>query len=259
MKTFALSLAALITFTSSSAFGATLDDFSGTTASDSGNYNTVLNYEASSGLSAAPFTINGSGQLQPGGVNGTTTSYFRNTGETFALGDTVSIDIVSVSGTSNLAGLAFATSLNGTDNYVFDGLIGNSSNAGDPATSGGIDLNSTGPATFTLDFADGPVTESATRTATGFDYTFSGAGLTVVTPGADAGDHSFSGSFTDTAFDNNAKVYFGINIYGGDSAGSQIVDNLDYTVPEPSTYALLLLGGVGLLVLVRRNRALFNR
>jgi hypothetical protein len=249
MKTSALCLAALFALASSHALAATLDDFSGTTAADSANYNTLLSF----GGSGAPFSINGSNQLQPTGSVGTTTTYLWNAGETFALGDTVSIDIVNVDGASNLAGFAFTTNPNSTenpsDNYIFVGLLAEAGSSGNPATSGGVDVNNESSAgTSALDFAAGSVTESATRTATGFDFTFSGPGLT---------DGPITGSYTDAAY-TGQTVYFGINIYAGDSPGGQIVDNLDFTeAPEPSTYALLL-GGIGLLILVRHNRTRFG-
>jgi hypothetical protein len=249
MKTFVTTAAFFLAVTQFHALSATLDDFSGTTSSDSANYTTLLSYTASSDTTPETFSINSSGQLQPtSSGTGKTTTFLWNGGQTFALGDTVSIDIDNVSAYNNLAGLAFttsATSANGSgDNYIFAGLLSESPDSSNvPATVGEADIDNVVGVAATFNFSLGSVTESATRTATGFDYRFSGPGLT---------SGPITGSYAVPGYDGQT-VYFGINIYGGDSPGDQVVDNLDLTVPEPSTYAMLL-GGVALLALVARSR-----
>ena len=252
MKTLVATVAFLLAVTQFHALSATLDDFSGTTSSDSSNYTTLLSY----GSSAETFSINSSHQLQPtGSTEGTTTTFLWNAGQTLGVGDTVSLDLVNIEAESNFAGLAFTTSptsANGSgDNYAYLGLVTTGpANNNVPATTGGADINGNVTYGLTFNFGSGAITESVTRTATALDYTFSGPGLT-------SNGGTYSGSFA-YALPSNDTVYFGPNIYGGTSAGAQIVDNLDYTaIPEPATYAMIL-GGVGLLVFVARGRKLLR-
>jgi hypothetical protein len=254
MKTSIATAALFLAVTQFHSVGATLDAYdSSTAATDSSNYTTLLSY----GSTAETFAINGSSQLQPTGSTDGTTTTFLWKNNTFAVGDTLSIDIYNIDGTSNFAGLGFTlsqTSANDTngDNYVFLGIVGGGAVNGDPATVADIDVNTQAGGTGTLDFSDNKfVTESVYRTATGLDYSFSGSALTPTTPDTT----SISGTFAVSAYDGKT-LYFGPNIYGGTSPGNQIEDNL-VLVPEPSTYAMLL-GGFGLLALVARGRKLFR-
>jgi hypothetical protein len=258
MKIPSLGAAFLFAVTQFHASGATLDNFSGTTSSDSANYTTLLSYPTPP-TSASPetFSINSSHQLQPtGSASPITTTFLWNAGQTLGIGDSVSLDLVNLDAVSNFEGLAFTTSptsANGSgDNYVYLGLVSISSNNGNniPATEGDSDINGIITPGLTFNFGAGSITESITRTATALDYKFSGPGLT-------SNSGSFSGSYL-YSLPSNDTVYFGPNIYGGSSPGGQIVDNLDYiAAPEPSTYAMML-GVVGVLALVARARKLLR-
>jgi hypothetical protein len=227
-----------------------LDTFSSTSAADAVNYNAVEVY-TSSGSGPATFAINGSGQFQPtSSAADTTTEFFRND-TVFNLGDTVSVDIDQLYN-SAAVGLAFGTSPTSTTTFELD-LTGSGPDG--LSVNGGIANLQSSPS-LTFNFSLGPVIETVTRTSnTVLTYSLSGLGLT-------------SGPVTGTvAYSLPAgNLYFALSEYTGDyqdidttSPGKQIEDNLTYVaVPEPSIYAMMLVGVALLGFSLRRKSVLFQ-
>jgi hypothetical protein len=231
-----------------------IDTFSTSTAADAPNYTPIV--EVGSPANAATFAINGSGQLQPTtAVQLTSTDFFRNTAQlSYALpGESVSvtIDYIAVSGSD---GLAFTPSLAGFS--FFPLAITNVT--GDAMLASGafstVTFTSANPATTldALDFSGGKtVLENVVRTGNTFAFSFTGTALQA----------PITGTLTDTV-GVGSNLYMGVGGYSGStglSPGAQIADNFTFrSVPEPSTYAMMLLGAFGLLVIARRHRRTIN-
>ena len=230
-----------------------IDDFSGTTQADSGNYNAIQAYD---GGGSQAFSIS-EGQLDPTGTGQSTYAFLWNAGQSLGdttFGESVSIDAVNINFAA-LAGIRFSTSDSSLGNdsleagilgYSLDNSISNLS-----ATTGNVYVGGV-LAPLTLNFALGSVTETFTRVSdTLFDYTFAGPGLT-------------SGPVTDSftyAAAAGQDVYFGPDFYADGNAGAQIEDNLAYNpveVPEPSSYAMMFAGLAFLGVLIRRKSVRFT-
>ncbi|MCX7429322.1 MAG: PEP-CTERM sorting domain-containing protein [Planctomycetia bacterium] len=221
-----------------------IDDFSADTSSD---YN-VYTIWAADPPATATYARNASEQFVPTfGETGAVFGFLRNTGETLAAGQRVSIEVDAGTlspANSHVGGLTLNTSLDGTGTNIRLGLFKywysptyrlEYANSSTEYINIGDDLSGMVTLTLTREAAD----------PTKFDYSVSGGGL--ATP--------VTGTKTESAV-GSGSVYFGMMAQSGTSlADPQVaMDNLTL-VPEPGTLALLVSGLIGMLLYARRKRA----
>ena len=222
MKTTISIIAAVIALAGASQAALFLDDFSSDT---SANYTATTTY----GSAGASFSVNATSEtLDVVGNSGSTYDVFHNTAR-LDIGETVSIDLIS--GADNIY-LTISTTNRGPNTGTEDGIRLNWTGTG--AMRGRIYNSGSG----TDDSFAGAVSPSSlyitrdtdTSYTYGYDSTELATGVTIAgTAGID--------------------MQVGIETFG---SGTRAFDNLEITsVPEPSSAALLGLGGLALL---RRRR-----